>query len=458
MYEERARPILDSLLEVVDWPDAPLDRLEILDTGLALATDWPVTANAVAALAAVGLAASALHETWTGERRPVRIDTRAAGLAMASSSFLQIDGRSAKFRDPFTGFYEAAGGEWVFLHGNFPHLQAGLIDLLGASGADDVARAVRGRDASGIEDEAIAAGLCAARVRTREEWEAEDHARALRPLPVLGIERIGDAAPRPRGAGDEPLSGYRMLDLSRVIAGPMAGRTMAEAGADVLLVSGPGLPSITSLVVDTGFGKRAAEIDLRSDAGRALVRQLAAEADVMLDAYRPGALEGFGLGREAMMSISPGLVHVDLDAFGPVGPWAGRRGYDSLVQATTGMCRGGREVPANLPCQPLDYLSGYLAAFGAMLALLRQSKEGGSWSVRLSLAGTAQWMRQTHDRLGPETSRPEHGPGIAEIADLLQDTDTEFGRVRALRPPLQGPDWRWTSPPVPLGTNAPEWG
>lgn len=454
MHETRALPVLEALLAGVGWDDAPLDRLEIVDSGIALATDWPVTANAVAALSAVGLAASALEERRSGERRPIRIDTRQAGLAMASSSYLTVNGENAKFRDPFTGFYEAANDEWVFLHGNFPHLQAGLLALLGVTSPEDVAAAVRLRDAATLEKDAIDAGLCAALVRTRAQWEAHAQAESLKTVPLVAIERIGDAAPRAPRDTTRPL---RMLDFSRVIAGPMAGRTLAEHGADVLLISGPGLPSIASLVIDTGFGKRAAEIDLRSADGRALALALAADADMVLDAYRPGALAGLGLGANDFVANAPGLVHVDLDAFGPAGPFARRRGYDSLVQASVGMCRTATEKPANLPCQPLDYLTGYLAAFGAMLARMRQEDQGGSWSVRLSLAGTAAWMWQTNDELGPEPGRPTRNPTADEIGDVLDRYRTDFGDVAAIRPPLQAGDWRWPQVPVPLGTHAPAW-
>ena len=454
MYETRALPVLEALLAGVGWHDAPLERLEIIDNGIALSTDWPVTANAIAALAAVGLAASALQERRSGERRAVRIDTRQAGLAMASSSYLTMNGENAKFRDPFTGFYEASNGEWVFLHGNFAHLRGGLLALLGVNAPEDVAAAVRRRDAAALEQDAIDAGLCAALVRTRAQWEAHAQAGSLKAVPLVAIERIGDAAPRARSAASQPL---RMLDFSRVIAGPMAGRTLAEHGADVLLVSGPGLPSITSLVIDTGFGKRAAEIDLRSAEGHALALALAADADIVLDAYRPGALAGLGLGRGDFVATAPGLVHVDLDAFGPAGPFAGRRGYDSLVQATVGMCRTSTEPPTNLPCQPLDYLTGYLAAFGAMLARMRQEELGGSWSVRLSLAGTAAWMWQTYDDLGPEPGRPERNPKASEIGEVLDHYQTGFGEIAAIRPPLQASDWRWSQPPVPLGTHPPAW-
>lgn len=451
--------VLRDLLSAVGFDDAPLDRLDIADDGIALPTPWPITANAVAVLAAVGLAASRLGELRSGEATQVSVSTHHAGLAMACSSYLTVDGKPAKFRDPFTGFYEAANGRWVFLHGNFPHLRDGVLSLLGISDAADVASAVRTRDAFELEALGIASGLCIAAVRTRAEWQAETQCAAVKALPLIELERLADGWSRPQASGSQPLSGIRLLDLSRVIAGPMAGRTIAEFGGDVLLVSGPGLPSIESLVIDTGFGKRATTLDLVSAEDRAVFESLVAETDVFLDAYRPGSLPGRGYDKAALSRLRPGLIHVGLDAFSRSGPWAARRGYDSLVQASVGMCWDGENPPENLPCQPLDYLTGYLGALTAMVGLIRRLEQGGGWSGRLSLARTAQWMWDTYDRLGPETDAPPVRLSVddARSRGYLRPCRTAFGAIEALCPPLQPPDWRWPSPPVRLGTHAPGW-
>jgi crotonobetainyl-CoA:carnitine CoA-transferase CaiB-like acyl-CoA transferase len=459
MLVDRCHAVLSALLAAIGFDDAPLDRIEIVDDGVALPTPWPITANAVATLAAVGLASSRLMELRTGERPEVAISTFHAGLTMANSSYIGVNGKGAKFRDPFTGFYEASNGRWVFLHGNFPHLRDGILALLGVASVDDVPAAVRTRDAFALEAEGIAAGLCIAAVRTRAEWEAHAQHAAVRSLPLIEIDRHDDGAPRQGGPGTDPLSGLRMLDLSRVIAGPMCGRTIAELGGDVLLVSGPGLPSIESLVIDTGFGKRSATLDLADPSDRDTFERLIADADIFLDAYRPGALPGKGYDLASLARLRPGLVHVDLDAFSRLGPWANRRGYDSLVQATVGMCWDGQGVPENLPCQPLDYLTGYLAALAAMIGLIRRHQTGGSWSTRLSLVRTAQWMWDTYDELGAEPDVPAARMAIPDAADAgyIHNYDTAFGTVSALRSPLQSPDWRWSAGPVKLGAHAAQW-
>lgn len=458
--------ILAELLDLTEFEDAPLDRLEIVERDKVLATPWPIAPIATATLAAVGLAASYIHERRTGEKPTVKIDTRAAEIAMASSSYLEIDGKNAKFRDPFTGLYQAAAGEWVFLHGNFPHLRQGLLDLLDVPNEPDAIRTAVSRwDAEKLEQEAILRNLCAARVRVRSDWQTTAQARAMRDLPPLAITRSASSPADGWPASQEeterlPLSGYRMIDLSRVIAGPMAGRTIADNGADVLLVSGPALPSIESLVIDTGFGKRSCVIDLTDPQGAERLRALAGDADILLDAYRPGAMTARGFDRASLHGTRPGLIHVSLSAFSAAGPWAHRRGYDSLVQSTMGMALtdpSGR--PALLPCQPLDYLTGYLAAFGAMIGLIRRASEGGSYGVDLSLATTAQWMWRWRVALGDDDVVPGANPTPAEIADLMDVQDTAFGRVKAVRPAVEfgGQRTGFRAPPVPLGSDPAIW-
>ncbi|CAH0343163.1 CoA transferase [Rhizobium sp. CECT 9324] len=458
---DKMREMLGALLAEVGWSDAPLDRLLIETRPKVLATPWPIATMACMALGAVGLAASRIHELRTGERRTVHLDTRAAELAMASSSYLQVDGRPVKFRDPFTGFYRASNGEWVYLHGNFPHLRDGLLAMLDVENDPDAIRAaVLEREAGDIEAEAILRGLCAARVRTRADWLAEPHADALTKIQIVRMERVGDAPVMALEDGGAGLSGIRMLDLSRVIAGPMAGRTMAEHGATVLLIASPRLPFIQSLVIDTGFGKHSVHIDLDDQEGPAMLRGLLVDADVFLDAYRPGALSARGFGAQQLGGMKPGLVSISLSAFSDRGPWSGRRGYDSLVQATMGMTSQSDGLPPQLlPCQPLDYLTGYLAAFAAMLGLIRRHEEGGRWHASLSLAATAQWMWRLRAQAGDDAVHPAANPTAAGISDLLAVHDTAFGSVTALKPALRmdGVPLVWSRVPAQLGSDPASW-
>ena len=453
---------LASILRAAEWDDAPLDLLAVRDGPPVYPVSMPIEAMATAAQAAVGLGVTALWRARTGRDQAVTVDRRAAGLSMAGADYLRIDGREEERWADITGFYPAKDGRWVYLHGNFPHLRDGLLRLLGAGGTkQSVAAKVAGWDAFALEDAAAEAGLCGVAVRSRAEWETHEQAEAISFLPLVEIERIGDAPPEPPPEGPRPLSGIRMLDLSRVIAGPQAGRTFAEHGATVMRVASPGLPFLESLVIDTGTGKRSCHIDLDRPEGVETLKALVRDADVFLDAYRPGALAARGFGAADLARLRPGIVSVSLRAWSRAGAWSGRRGYDSLVQGPTGLALvdipDGR--PRRLPCQPLDYLTGFLAAFGAMAALRRRAREGGGWRVQVSLARTAAWMWRMTDRLGPKPVIPERRPELEEIPDRIRTMDSAFGRIAFLKSVLEMPDTPpgWDRPPVPLGADPAAW-
>jgi crotonobetainyl-CoA:carnitine CoA-transferase CaiB-like acyl-CoA transferase len=253
----------------------------------------------------------------------------------------------------------------------------------------------------------------------------------------------------------------RVLDLSRVIAAPVAARTLAQHGADVLAIGAAHLPNIDALVIDTGRGKRSARLDLRNASGQAALRELVRGADVFLQAYRPGALAARGFGPQALHDLRPGLIQVSLSAYGHEGPWAQRRGFDSLVQSATGIAHdeglaAGLSRPGKLPCQANDHATGYLAAFGAMVALQRRASEGGSWRVRVSLAQTGHWLRSLGRDLAGMAA-----PDLSadEVAPWRHTMPSAFGLVSAIAPVEQmsvTPPF-FELPPAPPGTHAPEW-
>ena len=321
--------------------------------------------------------------------------------------------------------------------------------------------------AAELEARFAAAGLGAAFVRTAEEWQRHPQAVAIAALPRFEIERIGDAPPEPIGHVEpalRPLQGVRVLDLSRVIAAPVVARTLAQHGADVLAIGAAHLPNFESLVIDTGRGKRTARIDLREATGQARLRELVRGADLFLQAYRPGALAARGFGAPALAGLRPGLAHVSLSAYGHTGPWAQRRGFDSLVQSASGIAfdegrggdRAGLPMPGKLPCQALDHATGYLAAFATMVALQRRAVEGGSWQVRVSLAQTGHWLRTLgRDVMGlgaPELT-------AEEITPWRHEMPSPFGLVSAIAPVEQMAltPARFDLPPARPGTHAPEW-
>ncbi|MBW8270835.1 CoA transferase [Caldovatus aquaticus] len=430
-----------------------------------LPSTYAVGTAAQAAIAAAGLAAAEVWRGRTGRAQRVAVAMRHAAAEFRSERHLRLDGTPApELWDRIAGLYQAGDGRWLRLHTNYPHHRDGVLRLLGC-GYDRaaVSAALARWTAEEFEAAAAAAGLVVTMARTTGEWDAHPQGRAVAGLPVLLIERIGEAPPTPFPAGPprRPLEGVRVLDLTRVIAGPVCGRTLAAHGATVLNVTAAHLPFTPTLVMDTGRGKLAAHLDLRSEAGRAALRGLAAQADVFVQGYRPGAIAGHGFAPEQVAAIRPGIVCVSLSAYGHAGPWAGRRGFDSLVQNANGMnleeaAAAGETKPRPLPCQALDHASGYLMALGAMAALLRRAREGGSWHVRVSLAATGHWIRSL-GRVEGGLACPEQR--FEDIADLLEVSDSPFGRLTALRHAAQLEETPpfWALPAVPLGTHAPRW-
>ena len=418
---------------------------------------------ALASIGATGAAAAAIHAARGGAAQSVAVGVAHALTEFHSEHHLRIDGASVhEGWDRIAGLHRCGDGHWLRLHTNLPHHREAVLRTLACDyDRAAVTAALQAWTAQDAETAIYAAGGVATMTRSLAEWEAHPAGAAAAALPALVLERIGDAPPTPLPPlGARPLEGLRVLDLTRVIAGPVAGRTMAAHGAEVLHITAPHLPSIPALVMDTGRGKRCASLDLRDQADRAALRGLVAGADVFLQGYRPGAIAGHGFAPEELAALKPGIVCVSLSAWGHHGPWAGRRGFDSLVQNANGINdaerdAAGEDKPKPLPCQALDHASGYLLAFGAMAALLRRAEEGGSWLVRVSLAGTGEWIK----RLG----RVEGGlaaAGIADAARFLEDSDSGFGRMTAVRhsAELSGTPAHWTLPAVPLGTHPAAWG
>ncbi|WP_175730346.1 CoA transferase [Burkholderia ambifaria] len=445
-------------------PDA-LPRAAVTGQDPTLPSTFHVGTLAAATIAAAGLAAAECHRLRTGVAQRVDVSMRDALVAFRSERYLRVDDAPPpEPRHPVTGFYDTRDGRWIQLHANFPHHLHGILDVLGCGPRrDDVAAAIRTWDGTALDTALAEAGLCAALIRTPDEWAAHDQARALASLPLFEIERIGDAPVEAIGHGepDQPLAGVRVLDLTRIIAGPVAGRTLASHGAQTLLVNGPHLPNIASLVIDNGRGKRSTWIDLREPAGVAALRDLARHADVFLQAYRPGALAARGFSPQALAELRPGIVCVSVSAYGHAGPWSMRRGFDSLVQSASGIAWSEQHAahadgPRHLPCQALDHATGYLAAFGAMIALARRATEGGSWHVRLSLAQTGRWLQSfgvVPDGLHAAEFTPD------DVRDRIDRSASPFGTIDAVRPAerLSATPPRFARPPVPLGTDDARW-
>lgn len=458
---------LDTLASVWSGAGLPPDQLSnVILSGddPVLPSSFAVARAAQASIGAAGLAAAMLWHLRSGQSQAVRVDARDAAIEFRSDRYLEVDGRPrGEDWDPISGLHRARDG-WVRLHANFPHHRDGLLRLLGTPHDRDAVSAalVLDWDAIPFETAATEAGLAVAALRDRATWLASAPGMAVDAEPLVAIERIGDAPPEPLpDAGDRPLAGVRVLDLTRVIAGPVCGRTLAGHGADVLLITAAHLPSMPGLVIDTGRGKLSASLDLRDERGRGRLAELLRDADVFVQGYRPGAIAGHGFGPEKAARLRPGIIYVSLSAYGYTGPWSGKRGFDSLAQTATGFNAAEAEAngearPRALPAQALDHASGFLLAFGAMAALYRRATEGGSWHVRVSLARTGHWLFDLPRITGGlAAADPTH----ADVQDRLEAIDSGFGPLRAVRHAavLTETPYRHVRPSVPLGTHAAEW-
>jgi len=440
------------------------DRVRVEGADPVLPTAFRLGTAGAAAIAATGLAAADLWRLRTGRRQGVSVRVRDAAAAIRSDRFLRIDGEPPPSPwAPTAGFYRTRDDRWIQLHTNFPHhLEAALRVLACPDDREAVAKAVAQRDAFDLEEALIEAGMCAAAVRSEAEWRAEPQANVVAGLPLFEIVKLGDSAAKPLPEGDRPLSGVRVLDLTRVIAGPAGGRTLAAHGADVMRVTGPHMPGFEgSIDIDMGLGKLSASLDLRSDDDRGRLLGLIDEADVFLQAYRPGSLAKRGLSPEALAARRPGLIYATLSAYGHVGPWRDRRGYDSILQTMSGIVHEESDIrltsgdgpPRHMPAQALDYVSGYLLAFGIMRALARRAEEGGSYLVRVSLAQAGAWIQGLGRVPFSDIAVDDDVPG------LIMESESPFGVLTHLAPAEQLSETpaRWDRPSVPLGSSPAEW-
>lgn len=427
---------------------------------------------ATAAAASLGLGAAVAGEIWRfrgGDKQSVAVDLKAAAASLVSASLLRRNGEKLPGGGeavPVTGFYQCADGRWIHLHGGFPHLAMRTLDLLNAENDPKaILDSVSKWSSLALEDALGFMQLCGAVVRSEEEWRAGVQGRVVGPPIVL--KKIGEAPPLRLPESATPLDGVRVLDLTRVLAGPACSRLLATHGADVLTIRAERLPTIAQFDLDTGAGKRLAFLDLAEPADAESLRRLVRGAHVFVESYRPGALSRLGFSPAALAHVAPGMTYVSVSAYGLEGPWAGRRGWEELVQAATGIAveqgvlvaarrKSRRETfPELIPAAVLDYTTGYLAAAGAMAALLRRIREGGSWLVQVSLAGTAMWL-QSLGKIDaasvPESWEPRDG-----LDPYLVSCDTRSGRLELL-----GPVARMSKTPPLMGgppeiADAPRW-
>ncbi|MVW73176.1 CoA transferase [Bordetella sp. 15P40C-2] len=458
-----AQSVLQTLWRDMALPDEALTHIQLTGKDPVFPSSFAVGAAAQVTMAAAALAAAEIGFLRGGARQRVAVDMLAA--AQECRSYFRIGGVEQEIHDKITGVYRCGDGGWVRIHANFAHHRDGALALLGCptgpgTSKEAVTHALARWTALDFEQAAAEAGLVVAAMRTFDEWDAHPQGIALASQPLISITKIADADPLPwpqETPDTRPLQGIRVLDLTRIIAGPVCGRALAAYGADVMLVNSPHLPNIDT-IAETSRGKLSVHVDLRTGTGQSTLRQLLKDARVFVQGYRPGGLEELGFGAAEAAKQRPGIVYVTLSAYGEHGPWSGRRGFDSLVQTASGFnhaegLAAGIDGPRALPMQILDHASGYLMAFGTQVALMRQAAQGGSWHVRVSLARTARWLRS----LG----RVEGGLACAmpSVDDYLETTPSGFGDLTAVRHAARFADTpaAWTRPSMPPGSHPPVW-
>lgn len=421
----------------------------------------PVRELARATVGACSLAAAELGVSRDGGALPrVRVDEGAVATAFVSERHLVVNGRRPTPFAPLSGFWRTADG-WVRTHANYPHHRARLLTALGvdtggapddtgASLVEPLTEALADLTALEVQERAYAAGGLAVAVAPGHD---ERSLMCGHPLTEIAVAAEGGGRRLPPAS--LPASGVRVLDLTRVIAGPVATRTLALLGADVLRVDSPRLLEDTDSHIDTGSGKRSTLLDLDSFEDRSTFHGLLDSADVLVTGYRPGSLDRLGLAAGDLMDRHPGLVVAQLGTWGWSGPWARRRGFDSLVQAACGIAAvestpDGR--PGVLPAQALDHGTGYLMAAGVLRALTERQNDGRGRLLRFSLVGTADWL------LHGVTAEPV-GEGLHEAADRLTDTPSPYGLLRHALPPIgyEGSPTNWAAPSTRWGTDRPAW-
>lgn len=452
-----AYPMISELWDALGGKPGMSGTVEIVGRG-ALPSVFAVSDFAAAAVASAGMALAEWIDARSGTLASVTVDRRLASLWFGFSIAPQGWALPPAW-DPVAGDYASADG-WIRLHTNAPHHREAALKVLGAAAERSAAAAAVARwRGDELEAAIVAEQGCAAAMRSTRQWAEHPQGRAVLAEPLMRME-TGDEAAAFEGAFDllRPLRGLKVLDLTRVLAGPVATRFLAGFGADVLRIDPPSWQE-PGVVPEVTPGKRCARLDLKTGAGRERFRALLLEADVLVHGYRSEALETLGLGSEVRASIRPGLIDVSLDAYGWSGPWANRRGFDSLVQmscgiAEAGMRQAGADRPVPLPVQALDQGAGYLMAAAVLRGLTLRALErtGSRW--RTSLA-----------RVGGFLAACPQGPvadpiGKAEPADYAQKVEsTDWGPALRLRSPLSVGDaeMHWGRPAGELGASAAVW-
>lgn len=479
--------VFNELMNIAGWKTSLSDQVTITGQDPVVPTRFKLGEFTSGIHAACGVAVSNIWELKTGRSQQVEVDLGAAVATLRSCYYINIKDKPFKPQPKsISKFYPTKDGRWFYVHGSFPNTPAhnNIMKVLKCEeNQESLAAAVMQWNSKALEDAFAAAGCCGATAYTAEEWAVHPQGQLLRKLPVVEVVKIGDSPPEPFPKGNRPLSGIRVLDLTRVLAGPTCGRTLAEHGAEVMRIGASYLPEFESFIVDTGHGKRSAFIDLNKDDDAKVLWSLAKKADVFSQGYHLGALRRRGFSPEALAEARPGIIYVSINCYGYEGPWNERRGWEQLAQTVSGIAyEEGAGIPRLMSfVLPNDYSTGYLGAFGALVALNRRATEGGSYLVRVSLTQSGMLLNRLgrvskievdalEAKLSSEEYKKLHGVkegrygfvpymNPKECDNIFKETETPFGVVKHMAPVLRLSETApyWDKPVVPLGTHKPEW-
>ncbi len=465
---------LKELLKVRDLAD-PSEQIEIAGADPFYKTPFKIGESVAAAQTMLGIAANDLWELQHGKRQRLSLDVGHAAAALRTVDYTRKQNKEGQYVGvpssdmmkkmlTTTQPWPTKDEKWFLPHLNLPSLTPKVLGVLKCEhSVEGVSSSVKQWEGEALEQAIADANACGGLIRKPAEWLAHPQGRYLSTVPVIEIRKVRDGAPRPIASATRPLDGVRALDLTRILAGPIAGRTLAEHGADVLMVTAPHLPQVEEHVRDTSHGKRSCFLDFEISKQAEIFRDLVATADVVIDGYRPGALTKKGFGREQLFDLCPGLIHLSVSCFGSGGPFKGRAGWEQIAQAVTGICHThGEAVGAGQPqlvTAPMcDYLTGYMGAIGVMLALARRAKEGGSYEVNVSLCQSAMFIQR--QGLLDEFESAPGSLTSAELEKLYVKTNTSnHGQMLTLGPVLKMSETtpRWASPTPNFGLDAPAW-
>lgn len=474
------RNIYRQLLKDVGLTEAPDSEVQFTGQADPMVDSPYYLAEGFAALAgAVGMANAVIWQMRGGRGQKITVDRQKSMYHLYRMQFLRQNGYRVLLSAPFkhTGMtHRCKDGRFIETTTTFRHLEDGMLELLNCINTKKAVNAAFMKwNSFELEEEINRRGLCGAVARTKEEWRKHPQGKALTSIPVITIEKISDSQPIPFKAADRPLRGIRILDLAHIVAGPTMGNVLTEQGADVLHINPPNHEQIITNIMDTGWGKLSAYLDLNDPADVTRLHNLIKDdCDVFVQSYRPNALNNRGFTPQKMAEMRPGIIRVDVSAYGHVGPWAHYKAWENIAQACTGITidQGSIDAPSLAPGFLTDYSTGYFAALGVLAALIRRAREGGSYHVQVSLARGCMWYQDLgyvaeKDRQKFKESLPEQikrcldprvGDGFNDRVELME-TDTPWGRLTHMAPLTkysETPGY-WERPTVPLGYHRAEW-